>query len=298
MQKRRTHPVTTAATLAAVALMALSTPRLDAQRAQPGARPGGSPTWDTFRADLSVRQTAVPADGEPAGPAAPALTVRIERRAIGSRWRTSLSLHSIERPQIRGLATGPAVINPFEVVRMEYDEDGTSPRMYDRRGRLVRLPREADRRRLHTPAALAAGLPVLESLAGRVGPPPAALTGHGWIDEVLAPLEQRDVRRARIERQLGRPTGQVRGLDRFTAWVGEETHEVLVDPQTAVPVEVNTMRAGQLVARTTLAHLRDAAGVLVRRTMRRERTRAGPSSDRSVTEIELANIQLSAEGAR
>lgn len=294
MQKRRTHTVTAAATLAALALAVLSTPALDAQRPLPGA----APVWDTFRADLSVRQTTVPAEGEPDGPVAPALTVRIERRLAGSGWRTTLTLHRIERPQIRGLATGPAVINPFEVVRMEYDEDGTPPRMYDRQGRLVRLPREADRRRLHTPATLAAGLPVLESLAGRVGPPPAALTGHSWIDEVLVPLETRDARRARIERQLGRPTGQVRGLDRFTTWVGAETHEVLVDPQTAVPVEVNTMRGGQLVARTTLAHIRDAAGVLVRRTMRIERALARAPADRSVTEIELANIQLSAEGAR
>jgi hypothetical protein len=115
---------------------------------------------------------------------------------------------------------------------------------------------------------------------------------------VLVPLETRDARRARIERQLGRPTGQVRGLDRFTTWVGAETHEVLVDPQSAVPVEINTMRGGQFVARTTLAHIRDAAGVLVRRTMRTERVLARAPADRSVTEIELANIQLSAEGAR
>lgn len=294
MLKRRTHTMTAAATLAVLALMVRSTPALDARRSPPGA----APMWDTFRADLSVRQTTMPAEGEPAGPTAPALTVRIERRLAGSGWRTTLTLHRIERQQIRGLATGPAVINPFEVVRMEYGEDGAPPRMYDRQGRLVRLPREADRRRLHTPATLAAGLPVLESLAGRVGPPPAALTGHNWIDEVLVPLETRDARRARIERQLGRPTGQVRGLDRFTTGMGAETHEVLVDPVTAVPVEINTMRGGQWVGRTTLAHIRDAAGVLVRRTMRSERALAGAPADRRVTEVELANIQLSTEGGR
>ena len=298
MQKRRTHAVSAAATLAALALMVLSIPELDAQTSLPGAGAGGMSTWDTFRADLSVRQATVAAEGAPAGPAAPALTVGIERRLAGSRWRTTVTLQAIERPQIRGLATGPTVINPFEVVRMEYDEDGTPPRMYDRQGRLVRLPREADRRRLHTPATLAAGLPVLDSLAGRVGPPPAALTGHAWIDEVLAPLEKRDLRRARMEAQLGRPTGQVRGLDRFTAWVGQETHEVLVDPQTAVPVEINTTRSGQLIAHTTFAHIRDAAGVLVRRTMRSERALARAPGDRSVTEIALADIQLSSEGVR
>ncbi len=297
MQKRRAPTVIAATTLAALAVMALSTPVLDAQF-RPGAGPQVKPAWDTFRADLSVRQHTISPEGEPAGPAAPALTVRIERRQTGPAWRTTLTLHSIERPQIRGLATGPAVINPFEVVRLEYDENGKPPRMYDRQGRAVRLPRAADRQRLHTPAALAAGLPVLESLAGRVGPAPTALTGQAWIDDVLVPLDKRDARRARMERQLGRPAGQVRGLDRFTAWVGEDTHEILVDPQTAVPVEVNTMRAGQFVGRTTLGHVRDAAGVLLRRTMRTERVRARAPGDRSVTEIELANIQLSAEGAR
>ncbi len=295
MHMRRTNTVT-AAVLAALGLVTLSRPDLGAQRPTQGPAQA-PPLWDTFRADLTIRQTTVVAAGEPAGPAAPALTVRMERRQAGARWRTTMTLAQIERPQIRGLATSAAVINPFEVARMEYDEDGTPPRMYDRQGRLVRLPGAADRLRLHTPAALAAGMPVLEPLSVPGGPP-LPLTGHAWIDEVMAPLEKRQIRRANIERQLGRPSGQVRGLDRFVAWLGEDTHEVLVDPQTAVPVEVNTSRQGNLVARTTMTLVRDAAGRLRSRSMRTERSLPGDGNERRVTDVELANIQLTKEGAR
>jgi hypothetical protein len=291
--------MTTVATATTAALMTFSTSHLAARGARPqGIAPTVPPIWDTFRADLTIRHAIVRADGQPLAAAAPATTVRLERRETGGRWRSTVTLQSIERPDIRGLATGPAVENPFQVVRMEYDEDGTPPRMYDRYGRLVRLPRAEDRRWLHTPATLAAGLPVVESLAGRIGPPPAALVGRDWIDAVLAPPAQRSARRAALERQLGRPVGQVRGLDRFLAYIGDAVHEVLVDPAAAVPVEVNTTRQGQLAARTTFAHVRDAAGVLVSRSSRTERTLTGDSAERSVTTTELTNIQLTTGGAR
>jgi hypothetical protein len=299
MQMRRTHTMTTAAAAATVALMTLSIPQVAARSgSQRGTAPAAAPIRDTFQADLTIRHAIVRADGQPIGPAAPAATVRMERRETGGRWRTTLTLQSIERPEIRGLATGPAVDNPFQVVRLEYDEDGTPPRMYDRYGRLVRLPRAEDRRLLHTPATLAAGLPVVGSPTGGIGPPPAALVGRNWIDAVLTPPGQRLNRRAALERQLGRPVGQVRGLDRFLTVTGDATHEVLVDPAAAVPVEMNTTRRGELVARTTFAQVRDAAGRLVSRTSRSERTLAGEGGERSVITTELANIQLTAGGAR
>jgi hypothetical protein len=220
----------------------------------------------------------------------------MNRHLQGGRWRTTLTLQHMDRPEIRGLATSAATINPFEVVRFEYDEDGTPPRMYDRHGRLVRLPGSADRRRLHTPAAIAAGLPVLESLAGRVPPPPVTFGGQDWAAAVVAPPEQRAARRIAIERQLGGPVGQVRGLDRHVAWMGTDTLEVLVDPDMVVPVEINRMRRGELVARTSITQTRDAAGALLRRTSRTERLVDGGGGERMVTEIELANIQVTALG--
>jgi hypothetical protein len=296
MQKTRTLTVAAAATLATVALIAMSTPNLDA-RGQ--ARPGRATTTpvggEAFSADLTMRQARVGPDGQSAGPAAPSATVRMTRRLQGGRWRTTLTLQHMDRPEIRGLATSAATINPFEVVRFEYDEDGTAPRMYDRHGRLVRLPGGADRRRLHTPAAIAAGLPVLESPAGRV-PPPVAFAGQDFAAAVLAPPTERAARRTAIERQLGRPTGQVRGLNRHVAWMGTDTLEVLVDPDMVVPVEINRMRHGELVARTGITQVRDAAGTLVRRMSRTERVVDGASGERMVTEIELANIQVTSVG--
>ncbi len=253
--------------------------------------------WDTFRADLTIRHAIVGSDGRPAGPGAPSATVRMERRQTGGRWQTTMTLQQIDRPQIRGLTTGPAVDNPFQVVRLEYDEDGSAPRMYDRYGRLARLPRAADRRLLHTPAALAAGLPALDPLPPPANPP-GTLLGRDWIDAVLTPPARRNARRAALERQLGPPRGRVRGLDRFLTVAGGAALEVLVDPAAAVPVEVNTTRQGVLVARATFAEVRDAAGALVRRTSRSERPLADPNGERSVTTTELSNIQLSTGGSR
>lgn len=292
------HPVPTAAAaaLAAAALVALSAPSLVA-RGQTTAPVPAAP-WTAFSADLSFRQSVLAVNGQPPGPAAPAATLRVERRLDRGRWRTTITLTSLERPQIRGLAGTAALVNPFEVVRMEYDEDGTPPRLYDRQGRLVRLPGEADRRRLHTPAALAAGLPVLESLEGRVGVAPPGLTTSAWIAEVMAARELRPARRATLERRFGAASGQVRGLDRFVGWLGADTVEVLVDPSDALPVEISTARNGEVRTRTTIGYTRDAAGTLVRRTVRAERDRGDGSGERTITEIDLANIQATAGGAR
>jgi YD repeat-containing protein len=298
MQTRRTDFIAIGATATAIVLMALSTSHLAAWGAgQRGTAPARPPARDSFRADLTIRHATVRADGQPAGPAAPAATLRLDRRDANGRWRTTLTLQRIERPEIRGLATGSTVDNPFQVVRMEYDEDGTPPRMYDRHGRLVRLPRAEDRRLLHTPATLAAGLPVIESLAGRTGPAPPALVGSSWIDAVIVPPAGRASRRAALERQLGRPVGQVRGLDRFLTRVGDATHEVLVDATAAVPVEVNATRQGRLAARTTFTYARDGAGALVGRTTRTERT-TEVAGERTVLTTELANIEIGVGGAR
>jgi hypothetical protein len=292
------HPVPTAAAaaLAAAALVALSAPSLVA-RGQ-ATSPGSAGPWTAFGADLSIRQSVLAVDGQPPGPAAPAATLRLDRRLDRGRWRTTMTLKSMERPQIRGLAGTAAIVNPFEIVRMEYDEDGTAPRLYDRQGRLVRLPGEADRRLLHTPAALAAGLPAVQSLEGRVGIAPPGLTTHAWIAEVMAARELRLTRRAALERRFGAASGKVRGLDRFVGWLGADGVEVLVDPGDALPVEITTARNGEVRTRTTIGYTRDAAGTLVRRTVRAERDRGDGSGERTVTDIDLANIQATRGGAR
>jgi hypothetical protein len=292
--QRRTRIIATTAAVTTLTVMTAGMP-LTARTDPQG---GGPPRWDTFRADLSIRYAVVRTDGQPAGPAAPAATVRLERRETGGRWKTTLTLRDIERPQIRGLSTSPIVDNPFLVVRMEYDEDGTPPRLYDRHQRLVHLPRAADRLVFHTPATLAAGLPALPSRGNRAGSPRVPLTGRDWVDAILARPEHQLQRRAALDRQLGRAVGRVRGLDRFTTVSGDTVHEVLVDPQAAVPVELNTTRQGGLIARTTWTHIRNATGELVSRTSRTERLLAEGSGDRSVTITELANIQLVAGGAQ
>jgi hypothetical protein len=298
MQKRRTATCAGAAVLAALALAAWWPP-LAAARGQarpsslgPGATP--APVFDAFSADLVIRQAVVDAEGRPAGPAAPGITMRMARRQESGRWRTTMTVINREQPDIRGLVS--AAINPFEVVRVEYDEDGKPPRLYDRQGRLIRPPGPADRRHFHTPAAIAAGLPAFESRKGLV-PPPAPLTGQQWIAAVMAPPGERMERSAALERQLGRPIGQVRGLDRYAGWLGTDALEVLVDPGEVLPVEINRTRNSVLIARTTVAHTRAADGTLTRRAARVERLHADGSGERTVTDVEMINIRLTGGGA-
>ncbi len=90
----------------------------------------------------------------------------------------------------------------------------------------------------------------------------------------------------------------MRGLDRFLSGDGLDTHEVLVSPEAALPVEVNTLRDGALRARTELRY--EVHGTIghVRQFMRNEQTVAGQTSSRVIAEVELTNVAIATGGAQ
>jgi hypothetical protein len=250
-----------------------------------------------FAGDLTIRHQRVTADGRPAGMGPPAMVLRLERRRIGGRWRTTFDVTSIEPTLVQSPAGRQSLDNPFAAARIEFQEDGLPPRMYDRRGRLIQGPTPADIRALGLPAELRnrdwspedliAGAPGVPGLAGERGP------AVGLVSLV----SERAARRLDLERRYGMPVGQVRGLDRFLNQTSDSTHELLVDPETALPVEINVADRGQLVRHATLDYEKLAGTTLLRRRLRNEQVVAEPDGVRLVTEIELTNVRLT-EGGR
>src|SRR5688572_28732595 len=88
----------------------------------------GGQSADRFTGDLAIRHQRLGADGAPAGPSAPAIVLRVERRREHGVWKTIVSVRESGTIRVQSLA-GPQVLdNPFALARLEYDEDGTPPR--------------------------------------------------------------------------------------------------------------------------------------------------------------------------
>jgi hypothetical protein len=249
------------------------------------------PASRAFSAELSIRQARVDADGRVRPAPATAFSFRLERTRAETGWRTTLTLTGLEAGPGGSVPDRHALDNPFLVTRMVYD-DGVGLRMYNRRGDRVREPAANDRALLggavDSPVPTAAGL----SEATRV------LAGESWLDTLIAAPDRRDARRRKIEARFGRPIGRVGGLDRYATSNGETTTELLVDPDSVVPVEVLTGRAGQLISRTTIRDEAGEGGLLVRRRLRTERALPAPGGDRAVIDVDLRNITPETRGVR
>lgn len=92
-------------------------------------------------------------------------------------------------------------------------------------------------------------------------------------------------RRLALTARYGRPVGNHGQYERFVRSEGDTLEEVLVDPQTALPVEINAVKTGRLVLRTWIEYSALADGRLYRASQRDETlTDPGdPQGLRSVT---------------
>jgi len=260
-----------------------------AQVRSPGSAPvilGSSAQY--LRADISIRQRRLTRDGLPMpGAAAAAITMRLERRRDAGRWRTSLAMNESGPVMVQRPGGPAAVANPFFIARLEYDDEGGAPRMYDRQGRQVAAITAAD-----------------IGAFGRRDPFDSNTSGTGWGGAAArAGSVRRDgggglvvegrlraARRQDLEQRFGRAVGRVRGLDRFVAATGSSSQEVLVTPDTVLPVEVNVLSAGVLQSRTELLYSPYGTDRHVRQLMRTEQSVG--DEGRAVTEVELSNIIL------
>jgi hypothetical protein len=262
-----------------------------------GASPAFEATIESAAADITIRQWRVTADGARAGVDPPAVSVRVEAARNGSAWRTSLSMTGLDRPVARGLAGPQALDNPFLVSRLEYDDDGTPPRMFNARGQLMAMPGENERRALGLPEGLRDKNWDPSAVLGRVGAPGRGPDRTGLAGLVVG-VADAPKRRADVERHFGKRIGQVRGHDQFILRSGAQVDELLITPDTAVPVELNETTEGELTARMEFEYDAQGADALVRRHVRAERAIGKSGGERMVTDLSVTNLTLVRRGDR
>ncbi len=263
-----------------------ATARLDAAPAQSKATP---PTerWNSFSAEITIRHSRVKADGAPTGVAGPAVKHRWQRRLTASGWKSTMTLGSEPPVTVQGLNGPKRIENPFAIVRIEDDEDGTPLRFFDRKGDQVRLPSAEELPRFNRTAS-----PFSDNTLSLANAARPVSFGRDWSDALVASPARAATRRAALERRFGKPEGRVRALDRFLSIRGDETVEVLADPQLALPVEINVVRDRTLVSHTTMGYVRGVGGSLIRRALHMERPLPDASGERTVTDVEVDNVRL------
>lgn len=243
--------------------------------------------WNTFSADITIRHSRVKADGRPAGGMAPAMRYRWERRLTGAGWKSTMTFESETPVSLQSPGGRKQIENPFAIARIEDDEDGTPLRLFNRKGERVHVPSEPQLRRQfnRVPGPLVANE---TALANAVRP---RTLGREWSETILAMPSKSAARRASLERRFGRSAGRVRALDRFISTLDQDTTEVLADPQTALPLEINVVRNQALLSHTTMGYVRGEGGALIRRTLRIERA-IPDTGERTATDVEINNVRL------
>jgi hypothetical protein len=289
-----------AAALVALAIAVTSSPAL-AQTAKP-RQPARSTVsraadWDRFRADITLKRTHVDAAGQKKGDFSPDITYRWERTKNGSGWKTRITLVGRSQPLVHSQNGTRPIQVPVAVSRIEDDEDGTPMRFYGSDGKELRVPSIEELQRL-VPDVAPPRPPVPSPAAQPAPTPRPGVTGRDWADSILVPAGKRDARRQALQQEFGASVEQVRKLDRYVGVAGQARRELLVDPKSAVPMEVNVAVDGVLVSHATFEYEPQADGSLLRRRTRTEQRLSAASEDRLVSEIELTNVRFDRGGAR
>jgi len=280
------------------ALAAALTAGATAQSVRPGktAKDAAGPPegWDTVSVDIAVTRSHVGRDGKPKKKKGGAATYRWERSQTANGWRTSITTLSQAKPAVKSLDGVRELELPSDLVpvRIEDDEDGTSVRFFNARGKEI-VPPSKDELRKRLPALAVPRPPAPADLQQR-----RRVTGRDWLDTFVVHKGKKEKRRKGLEDRFGRARGQVKGLERFLMASNDGEEEVLVDQEFGVPVELNRVRKGTLVSHTTLEYERAADDALVRRSMRTEQTiDEGPDAgDRLVADVQFENLRIERKG--
>jgi hypothetical protein len=266
-----------------------------AGRAGQAASPG-APGHTGMTADLRIRHQRVRGDGATLG-GAPAVAVHLERRRRAGHWKTTVTVTGLDRPSVRTMRGLVSLDNPFVASRLEY-EDGQAPRLYNRAGQLVSFAQESDRRLLGLGAAQRRTNWDPAQIAARVGsgvlPPGDEVDPAGLVASPARSAERRE----RLVARWGAAQGRVRGFDRFVSMRGDVSQEMLVDPSSSLPVELNTIRQGRLAVHARFDYRPDAALGLVRQSARTEEAVGDAEGTRLVTEVEVRDVAFTDGGVQ
>jgi hypothetical protein len=246
------------------ALLAWASPLLAQEQAR---LPGASDHLVMAAVDVVLTHGVVEADGTPVVP------ISTESAFTLQKLRTTSGKTTIRLTYRRAMPGSPASVlrTPLDGARVDYDPGSQSTTVFDEDGqrpnpRLSLTP--------SSPAALGSFDSWFESLVFRRGDVPN--------------------RREALERSYGRPAGRVGRFTRYVQLRGDLSEELLVDPVSALAVEVNLVRHSVLETHTTIEYGTTPTGQLVRRRLQSEQLIDAGSGRRSVLSVDFSNVM--AEG--
>jgi hypothetical protein len=211
--------------------------------------------------EIAITQMTIDQDGQSVFPVMAPTVFTVARTGRPGEWRTVMTY----RKQA-GTATR-AASHPLDGARIEFDEASGATRVYDAAGEPHALLSSA-----------AAG-----AMPGSGGP-------AQWLEGLIAPQATQEERARDLREQYGQPVERVRGLDRFLTQNDGVLHEVLADPASALPVEINTVENGVLASHIVLDYAEGPNNAWVRRSMRAEQAVPGHSTQRSRLIVEFRNV--------
>jgi hypothetical protein len=267
-------------------------------RAEHGAAAGPA-DWNTFSAEISLSRRQVRA-GDEITPELPRTRYALERTLGPSGWRTTVTLVAMDRP-VADSPLGPRPIsNPFHIGRIEFDDSGAQPVAYDALGRVIppptpeQLEQWTKRARTERPDLVPA-LPLVPKTGPEERRQPGPPT-RDWIEHLMPSPGRYMTRRQSVRQRFGHAVGTERGLERYLTSRGGVVHELLLNPEAAVPAEMNVLHGDQLHSHTAFSYGRDDAGRLVLKSVRVEERLEAPDDSRVVTDLEYSNVRLSFQG--
>ena len=211
--------------------------------------------------DISVTHTVLDREGNVMLPTpVPAVfTVARGRRSGG--WHTVVTYRTH-----RGTPTRSSS-HPLDGARIEFDDTSGETRVYNASGELNSMLSN-------------------DSTGGlRVARGP-----EQWLEGLVATPDRRTARSRDLQEKYGKAVGRVGGLDRFVAHREDVVEEVLADPDSGLPVEINTVRHGDLEQHTVFGYERRSDGAWIRRTIRAEQVLPGDSGQRARLTVEFSNV--------
>jgi hypothetical protein len=246
------------------------------------AEPTSSGALRHFSADLAIRHWRVTPAGVSLRAARPAVVMRVVREHRGGGWVTTLNMERVPDALIDAPEGRTGLSNPFRIARVEFGDDDSEARLFDRNGRPVSAIGPDDLRMVGAVAS-----------ARRAGRGPGQAASAGGV--FLAEAGHEAARRLELVRRFGPPAGRVGDLERYVSSSTDGHHEALVTVDTALPVDiVSSLTAGGRM-RTTLAYEAHAGYGHVRRLMRTEHHLPQTDAGHAVTQVELSNVVLSGE---
>jgi hypothetical protein len=211
--------------------------------------------------EVSITHTMLDRDGNPALPPAVPTVFTVARTLGPAGWQTVMTYRKHTGPPTRSSS------HPLDGARVEFDEGARAARVFDATGELQ---------------------PLLSRESGDAVP---VSRGPGqWLAGLVATDEGRWMRSRDLSEKYGNPVGREQGLDRFLIQRDGVVEEVLADPRSALPREINRIRDGILESHIVLEYDKRADGAWIRRRMRAEHFVPGDMAHRTRTVVEFNKL--------